>query len=73
MDKISTFTLNGHDIDMLYNQGKLAYTFEHEGKSYGQKVEVPSRSILDIASATFVLFQSALETLEAVKTNPAHE
>jgi hypothetical protein len=71
MDKISTFTLKGQQVDMLYNKGKLAYTFEYEGKSYGQKVEVASRSVIDIASATFLLLENALETIEAVKLNPA--
>lgn len=67
MDKISTFILKGQSIDMLYNNGKLAYTFEFGGKSYGQKVEVKSRSIIDIASAAFLLLENALETIEAVK------
>jgi len=66
MDKISTFILKGQSIDVLYNNGKLAYTFEVGGKSYGQKVEVSSRSIMDIASATFLLLENALETIEAV-------
>lgn len=67
MDKISSFILKGQSIDMLYNNGKLAYTFEYDGKNYGQKVEVKSKSILDIASATFLLLENALETIEAVK------
>jgi len=67
MDKISTFELRGQSVDMLYNNGKLAYTFEFNGKSYGAKVEVASRSVIDIASATFLLLTNALETIEAVK------
>jgi hypothetical protein len=67
MDKISTFELRGQSVDMLYNKGNLGYTFEFNGKSYGSKVEVASKSVIDIASATFLLLTNALETIEAVK------
>ncbi len=70
MDKISTFILKEQSIDMLYNKGKLAYTFEYGGKSYGQKVDLKSKSVIDIASATFLLLENALETIEAVKKLP---
>lgn len=66
MDKISTFVLKGQSIDILYNRGNLGYTFEVGGKSYGQKVEVKSKAIIDVASATFLLLENALETIEAV-------
>lgn len=67
MNKISTFTFKGRDIDMLYDKGNLAYTFEYEGKQYGYKVEVPSKSVIDIASAAFLLFTNAVETLEVLE------
>ncbi|NBW09211.1 MAG: hypothetical protein EBR82_14425 [Caulobacteraceae bacterium] len=70
MNKISTFSYKGKDIDMLYDKGNLAYTFEHEGKQYGYKVEVPSKSVLDIASTSFLLFINVVETLEALKFTP---
>lgn len=50
----------------MFNKGKLAYSFVHEGKPYGTAVEVPSKSVVDIASASLVLFTSALETKAAL-------
>lgn len=69
MNKISTFTYKGKDIDMLYQNGNLAYTLEYNGKQYGYKVEVPSKSIIDIASVSFLLFINAVETLETLQKN----
>lgn len=69
MNKISTFTYKDKDIDMLYQNGNLAYTFEHEGKQYGYKVEVPSKSVIDIASTSFLLFINAVETIEVLLKN----
>lgn len=67
MNRISTFTLKGKDIDLLYNNGALAYSFEHNGKAYGNKVELPSKKVMDIASAVFLLLTNALETSEALE------
>ena len=65
--KIHTFTLRGKDIDVTHNNGFLAYTFKENDKHYGQKIKLPSKSIMDVASATFLLIENALETIEAVK------
>lgn len=62
MNKINTFTLEGNDIDITINNGFLAYVFMFEGKPYGQKVKLKSRSIMDIVSATFLLLENALST-----------
>ncbi len=67
MNKISTFTYKGKDIDMLYQKGNIAYTFEHDGKQYGYKVKLPSKSVMDVASTTFLLLTNAIETLEALQ------
>jgi len=64
MNKISIFQLKGKEIQMLYNKGQLAYSFEHEGNNYGIAVKMPSKSVLDIASITFQLLTNALETIE---------
>lgn len=69
MDRISTFTLKGKDIDLLYRNGFLAYTFEHEGKNYGNKVKLASRKVVDVASATFLLLENALSSLENLNDN----
>ena len=66
MNKISTFTLKGMSVDVLYNNKNIGYTFETNGKHYGSKVELPGRSTMDIVSATFLLFENALETIDAV-------
>lgn len=66
MQKIHTFTFKEKDIDMLYANGNLAYTFEHEGKQYGYKMKLPSKSVMDITSVAFLLFINAIETLEAL-------
>ncbi len=72
MNKILQFTLDGRDIDVLYQNGNIAYTFEFEGKQYGNKVELASKSIIDVTSATFLLFTNALETMAALKQG-AHD
>ena len=70
MDKISLFTLRGKEVNMLYKKGTLAYSFEHEGKSYGVSVKLASKSVIDIASATFQLLQNAVETIDTFNENP---
>lgn len=69
MKTIYTFTFKEKDIDVLYENKNLAYTFEHEGKHYGSKVELPNKSTMSIVSATWLLIQNAMETLDAVRTN----
>jgi hypothetical protein len=72
MNKISTFTFEGKDIDVMYSKGNIAYTFECEGKQYGSKLELKSKSIIDIVSTTWLLLQNAQETVKALsneKTN----
>ena len=67
--KIHTFTLKGKDIDVTHNNGFLAYTFKEGEKHYGQKIKLASKSIMDVASATFLLLENAIETIEAIKQN----
>jgi len=69
MNRINTFSYKGKDIEMLYRNGSLAYSFEHEGKTYGIAVKLPSKSINDISATTWLLIQNAVETLEALLTN----
>jgi len=67
MNKIATFTLQGHDIDFLVYKKELGYTMKIEGKDYGQKVKLESRKVIDIASAVVLLLINALETHEQIK------
>jgi len=64
MTKINTFTLKGIEIDILFNNGFLGYTFTLKGKTYGQKVKIKSRKVADITAATFLLIENALSTYE---------
>ncbi len=66
--KISQITLpDGLEIDILFQKGKLAYTFLHNGQSYGNAVQLPSKSVIDIASACLLLFTNAVETKKALQ------
>lgn len=68
MRKIVQLTLpDSLEIDLLFENGKLAYTFQYDGKSYGNAVKIPSRSVDDIASACLVLFTNAVETNRELK------
>lgn len=63
MKQITQLSLPGNlEIDLLFENGKLAYTFEHEGQNYGTSIKLPSKKVQDIASACLVLFTNALET-----------
>lgn len=64
MQRISTFTVKGTDVDILYRNGQLAYSFIHNGKPYGVKVAPKSRKTADIADAVFLLLTNFLDTKE---------
>lgn len=66
MQKISQFTFKGTEINMLYRNGYLGYTFEKDGKTYGYRVKPESRSISDISNSCFLLLTNFVDTLEAV-------
>lgn len=70
MHKVSQLTLpNGQEIELYYQNGQLAYSFDYDGKPYGTKITLPSRSVLDIATGSLVLFTNAEETYkELTKT-----
>lgn len=63
MKQIAQLNLpNNLEISLFYENGKLAYSFEHEGKPYGIGVPLPSKKITDIAATCLILFTNALET-----------
>jgi len=62
--KINTFTLKGKDIEMIFNNGFLAYSFKHDDKPYSQKIKIESRSVMSISAVTFLLLENALATIE---------
>lgn len=68
MKRITTLTLPENlDIDILFEKGKLAYTFLHNGQSYGIAVKLKSKSVTEIAATCLVLFTNALETKKSLK------
>lgn len=71
MHKVSQLTLpNGQEIELYYQNGQLAYSFDYDGKPYGTKITLPSRSVLDIATGSLVLFTNAEETYKELTKTP---
>lgn len=64
---ISQFTYKDITFDVIYNNGFLAYTFQYLGKTYGIKLDVSGRKVLDIASVAFQLALNAIETYENIR------
>ena len=62
--KINTFTLKGKEIEMTFNNSFLAYSFVHEGQTYGQKVKLESKAVMNVSAVTFLLVENALATIE---------
>ena len=56
-------------IDFLKQKGFLGYTFQYEGRNYGNKVPVDKKSEKAIVEATATLFINAIDSYEALKTN----
>ena len=52
---------------MTFKKGFIAFTFEKDGKSYGAKMKVPSRGVMDIFSVASLLIINAVETIESLK------
>lgn len=53
-------------IDFLKQKGFLGYTFQYEGRNYGNKVAVDKKSEKAIVEATATLFINAIESYEAL-------
>jgi hypothetical protein len=70
MKRIDQLVLPGNlQIDVLFENGKLAYTFTHNEKQYGNAVQLPSKKVADIVAASMVLFTNALETKAELDKN----
>ncbi len=67
MNPVSLFEYKGTEISVIYRNGFLGYTFEKDGKTYGNKVKVESKKVQDISSVAFLLFLSFIETYETVQ------
>lgn len=62
--QISQFQFKDTDVDITYQNGYIAYTFDKEGETYGGKVKPPSKKHMDLISYTFNLAINLLETHE---------
>ena len=63
MNEVTTLTLpQGIDIDILVKNGKIGYTFQHEGQNYGTAIKPTSKKVKDIAAACLLLIINAGET-----------
>ncbi len=67
MTRISTFTYDGQDIEVLYHKGKISYIFDIGGKRYGNAVKVDGRKNLDLINACIALIINFMETYAKVK------
>lgn len=63
MNEIITLTLpQGFDIDILFKNGKIGYTFVWNGQNYGTAIRPQSKKVADIAAACLLLLINANET-----------
>lgn len=70
MNKICQLTLpGGLEIEMLLKNGRLGYTFVHEGQNYGTAVKLTSKKVEDIAAACLMLYTNAQETYNELIKN----
>lgn len=70
MDEIKTLSLpQGFDIDILYKNGKIGYTFTWEGQPYGTAIKPQSKKVADIAAACLLLIINAGETYSELQKN----
>ncbi len=54
-------------IEVTHGNKKIAITFEHEGKRYGNSVNLKTKKTEEIISATFLLFCNVVETYKTIK------
>lgn len=70
--QIYSFQIKDYDVDMTFNEGFVAYTFQRMNKktkemeSYGIKVQPPSNDPIDMFAAAVQLTINAYETIEAL-------
>ena len=63
MHEIATLTMpQGFDIDILFKNGKIGYTFLYNGANYGTAIRPKSKKVADIAVACLLLIINAGKT-----------
>jgi hypothetical protein len=69
MKRISVFTFRDTELNIAYDNGNLAYTFEVDGKTYGYKVELKKKGIKEVSDATALLILNFFDTFDALKND----
>lgn len=64
MQPFSRIDYKDISIDFLKQKNKLGYTFQYEGRNYGNKVEVNKKSEKAVVEATATLIINAISTYE---------
>lgn len=64
--QISQFTYKDTNVDLTYNNGWIAYTFEKNHKTYGGRIKIETKKHMDLISYAFNLAINLLETYEAL-------
>lgn len=67
MNHVSLFEYKGMEVNVIAKNGFLGYTFEKDGKTYGNKVKLEKKDVQSIASIAFLLFLNFVETYDAVQ------
>jgi len=57
------YQMLGVEVNVSLDNGRLAYTFERGGKSYGNTIKVESALPADVISAAFLLAANAAESI----------
>ena len=65
-NEVSLFEYKGTEVSVIYRNGFLGYTFEKDGKTYGNKVKLEGKSVQAISSVAFLLFLNLADTYETV-------
>ena len=70
MESVKTLIISpGIEVDILYKNGKIGYTFLYNGQNYGTAVKPESEGVADIATACLLLITNAQETFKELERN----
>lgn len=67
MNRVSLFQYKETEINVIYRNGFLSYTFEKDGKTFGNKIKLEKKDIQSVSSVAFLLFLNFAETYEAAQ------
>lgn len=61
------FDIQGEEIDVYFNKGKIAFTYEGAERRYENAITLPSKKTNDVIAASLLLFTNALEAINENK------